>query len=60
MPDTVTFFRDSKGEWRWNRREEHSGNIVADGSEGYHNLSDAEEQARRVNAGPVEFVTEDQ
>ncbi len=34
-------YSDVRGEWRW-RLKSSNGNIIADGSEGYRNKSDAE------------------
>lgn len=50
-PDKVSIFKDAAGMWRW-RRVAPNGRIVADGSEGYNNQSDCEDQARQVNAQP--------
>lgn len=51
MSDKVTIFKDAADMWRW-RRVAPNGRIVADGSEGYNNRSDCEDQARQVNAQP--------
>jgi uncharacterized protein YegP (UPF0339 family) len=46
MSDTHwTFYRDSRGEWRW-RRQTANGEIVGAASEGYHNWSECMENAR--------------
>lgn len=57
--DVVTVYRDKRGEWRWNRRDVSTGNIVADSGEGYANRADCEDQARQVNGYGVEYVAED-
>jgi uncharacterized protein YegP (UPF0339 family) len=41
--DTVTFFTDKVGEWRWNRKSEN-GEVVSESGEGYVNLQDAVKQ----------------
>ena len=59
MTDLVTLYRDKAGEWRWNRRDPSTGNIVADSGEGYENFGDCEDQARQVNGEQVDYVSED-
>lgn len=54
MTDTVEFYKDASGEWRW-RRKAANGKLVADGGEGYVNLGDCQEQAERINKGDVRF-----
>jgi len=44
--DKWEFYRDAGGDWRW-RRTAPNGEIVAAATEGYHNLSDCEANARR-------------
>ena len=44
--DKWEFYKDSAGEWRW-RRTAPNGRIVGASTEGYHNKSDCEDNARR-------------
>jgi uncharacterized protein YegP (UPF0339 family) len=41
--DTVHFFTDETGEWRWHRKSEN-GEIVSESGEGYVELDDARNQ----------------
>ena len=42
-----TFFKDKKGEWRWNLRARNN-RIIADSGQGYKNLSDCKHGFRLV------------
>lgn len=44
--DKWTFEKDSKGEWRWTRRA-RNGEITGASHEGFKNLKDCENNARR-------------
>ena len=44
--DEISFFKDSKGEWRW-RRVATNGNIVGASSESYINKQDCINNANR-------------
>ena len=39
--NTVEFYRDKAGEWRW-RLKSSNGNIIAESGEGYKNKTDCE------------------
>lgn len=55
MSDTVTVFKDEKGEWRWQRQAEN-GEIVATSGEGYLHRSHAEHMAREVFLGQEDLI----
>lgn len=38
--DSVFFYKDEAGEWRWSRTDAYNGNIVSESGEGYHNRED--------------------
>lgn len=46
MADSWEFYKDSKSEWRWQRKSAN-GKIVGSSSEGYKNKADCEANARR-------------
>ena len=50
MNDKWEFYKDAAGMWRW-RRTAPNGEIVGSSSEGYHNRSDCEANARRNGYG---------
>ena len=47
MADKTIVYQDKSGEWRW-RRVAPNGEIIADSSEGYVSMSNAERAAERV------------
>lgn len=53
--DTVFFYLDDAGEWRWHRKSEN-GKIVADGGEGYNHRQDIEDITREMFGETVEYV----
>lgn len=52
MSDTVWLYKDTNGDWRWQRRNDSNGKIIADSSEGYEHASYCRERAEHVN-GPA-------
>jgi hypothetical protein len=53
--DTVFFYKDDAGEWRWHRKSEN-GRIVADGGEGYQNRQDIYDITWDMFADSVDYV----
>lgn len=49
MNDTLTVYRDQRGEWRW-RRKASNGRILADSAEGYRKRAHTVAMAWRCNA----------
>jgi len=58
MTDTVYFYRDAAGEWRW-KRQSPNGNIVSDSGEGYKNHDDCKDEAMRQFGDTVRYVGDD-
>jgi uncharacterized protein YegP (UPF0339 family) len=52
--ETVEFYRDTSGEWRW-RAIAGNQEVVADSSEGYVNRGDAETEARNLFGSEVYY-----
>ena len=53
--DTVFFYKDDAGEWRWHRKSEN-GQIVADSGEGYVHRVDMEDVVKGMFGDTVEYV----
>lgn len=56
--DTVKVFKDSTGEFRWNRRSEN-GEVISDSGEGYTNEKDCMDMAIMANGEGVRYVPYD-
>jgi hypothetical protein len=54
-PNTLTFFKDDGGEWRW-RMTAPNGEIVADSGEGYSRRIDCQREAQRLFDGNTDYV----
>lgn len=54
-PNTLTFFKDEGGEWRW-RMTAPNGEIVADSGEGYSRRIDCVTEAQRLFNGKVDYA----
>lgn len=52
--DTVKFYKDSAGEFRWQRKSEN-GKIVATSGEGYERLQSAIDIARDIFGDDVRY-----
>ena len=51
--DTVEYYKDAKGEWRW-RRKAPNGNIVGSSSEGYTSKQECVDNFKRQQTPAVE------
>jgi uncharacterized protein YegP (UPF0339 family) len=56
--DTVHFYQDEAGEYRW-KRVAPNGETVADSGEGYINLQDCADQAVQMFGQSVTYVHDD-
>lgn len=52
--DTVKFFQDESGEWRWHRKSEN-GRIVSDSGEGYTDHQTCVDMAIMLNGSAVKY-----
>lgn len=55
--DTVHFFTDDAGEWRWHRKSEN-GEIVAESGEGYTDIDSARDIVLQMFGDEVRLVYE--
>lgn len=53
--DSVIFYKDDAGEWRWSRTNAYNGKIVSEGGEGYHNLGDCVHSAQKQFGDTVNY-----
>lgn len=51
------FYPDAAGQWRW-RVQAGNNEIVATSGEGYHNLDDCEDMARKLFGDRVVYETD--
>lgn len=56
--DTVHFFTDEAGEWRWHRKSEN-GEIVAESGEGYTDIDNARTMVLSMFGDSVRLVYEE-
>lgn len=60
MKDNIwTFYKDSAGEWRWRLVDAASNKIIGASTEGYKNLSDCRDNARRLGWTTFASTTEE-
>jgi uncharacterized protein YegP (UPF0339 family) len=54
--DEITYIKDARGDWRWQRIDLGNHKEVGASSEGYENKAEMKENARRLNGPPSQSL----